>query len=353
MNAILIVSLVMLFAGLRYHDGETVINPGYLSPENTTAIKGIFVMMVFFRHFRQYIDYSILSDKYSGIFKTFNAYTGQLIVVMFLFCSGYGVMEAIKKKGRPYVMNLPAQHGLKTLLHFDIAICLFLILRAVFGKTFSLKRIALSLIGWSSVGNSNWYIFAVIVLYLLTFIAFAFTYRKPWMGAVIITILSILYIIIIREYKDSYWYNTALCYPLGIWYSLLKQKIDTFICRSEIIYWILLTGAVTAFLWFGLRKSTLVFYILWALSFTVCCVLVSMKMSFTNRFNTFLGSHIFSIYILQRIPMIFFSRFINTDYHYVMYFMLCFLSTIVLSLIFDKATDKLDSLIFPKLRFKS
>ena len=54
----------------------------------------------------------------------------------------------------------------------DIAVLLYLIVNSVFGKTFPVKQVLLALAAYSSVGNSDWYIFAVLGLYLIVFAAF-------------------------------------------------------------------------------------------------------------------------------------------------------------------------------------
>lgn len=41
---------------------------------------------------------------------------GQLIVVMFLFYSGYGVMESVRSKGTAYIKSIPFKRVLSTLV---------------------------------------------------------------------------------------------------------------------------------------------------------------------------------------------------------------------------------------------
>lgn len=49
-----------------------------------------------------------------------------------------------------------------------MALALYLGLHLCFGAQPSLKTILLSMVCWESIGNSNWYIFAILCLYLLT-----------------------------------------------------------------------------------------------------------------------------------------------------------------------------------------
>lgn len=79
-------------------------NADYLSRDTTLAIKGFFVILVFCRHFKQYVTLGDnLLDK---MFIKADSLLGQLIVVMFLFYSGYGIFVQIKKSSGGGVYKL-------------------------------------------------------------------------------------------------------------------------------------------------------------------------------------------------------------------------------------------------------
>ena len=69
-------------------------NEEYLSRDSTLAIKGIFVILVFCRHYKQYV--SLGDNLLDGLFIYVDGLLGQLIVVIFLFYSGYGIITQIK-----------------------------------------------------------------------------------------------------------------------------------------------------------------------------------------------------------------------------------------------------------------
>lgn len=73
------------------------INASFLSKEQTTPIKGLFVILVFFRHFRGYVDmdHGLLNH----LFVMLDSRSSQLIVTMFFFYSGYGILEQLKING--------------------------------------------------------------------------------------------------------------------------------------------------------------------------------------------------------------------------------------------------------------
>lgn len=127
---------------LKIHQGG--VNEKYLSKENTQVIKGIFVIIVFFSHVRTYAAYVSVSDQFVI---SILSYLGQLMVAMFLFCSGYGVYESIKNKGMAYVNQFPKNRIGKTFFDFSLAICLFLILDIVIRQKLTMRTILLSFIG--------------------------------------------------------------------------------------------------------------------------------------------------------------------------------------------------------------
>ena len=141
----------------------------YLSLEYSQAVKGFFILLVFFSHYNSYVSYTLDSDLiYLRVVNSF----GQAMVTMFLFYSGFGVMESIRKKGIDYVRKLPRDRILRTWFNFAAAVLLFTGLALVRRIPFTLGQFLLSLTGWESMGNSNWYIFIILCLYLITFAVF-------------------------------------------------------------------------------------------------------------------------------------------------------------------------------------
>lgn len=82
----------------------------YLSFDTTNAIKGIFIALVFIKHVTPYILNSeyVFDDSLLNLFFLYiDSQVGQWIVAMFLFYSGYGIMESIRKKGIAYIRSIP------------------------------------------------------------------------------------------------------------------------------------------------------------------------------------------------------------------------------------------------------
>ncbi len=315
----------------------------YLSMDSTNSMRGIFVMLVFLSHFMQYYTYTDAIDTAGGkISRTL----GQMIVVMFLFYSGYGIGESIKRKGTSYVKSFPKNRVLKTLLHFDIAILIYFIMSLFLGSGYSPSKVLLSFIGWESIGNSNWYIFAVIILYLLTWLGFTLVKKDKIYAAVLVTGLVFAYVCIISRVKENWWFDTAPCFAAGLWYSFLKEKFERLLTRNNIV-WLAIAGmSLVCWYWCCKYRSVPPMRMVEALLFALFTVTVSLKITFNNKVLIWLGKHTFEIYVLMRIPMKLLSMWGLKDYNLYIYFFASLAATIVLSVIFSYLLKGVDKLLF-------
>lgn len=185
----------------------------YLSKERCNSIKGIFILLIFLSHSLQYIKASgYVFPGIDALTPIIVSYIGQLVVVMFLFYSGYGVAIQIKTKGKEYVKLMPKRRILKTLLNFDIAVCFFILLDVVISRPVSLSQVMLSFVAWDCVGNSNWYIFVILLCYIFTCFANIISSRY---AREIILILCLLAMFLLSYAKGTWWYDTILVYPIG------------------------------------------------------------------------------------------------------------------------------------------
>ena len=119
---------------------------------------------------------------------------------MTAFYSGYGVMLSIDKKGGNYIKSIPKNRVFKVLLHFDIAVLLYLVLKMILKDySFTVKQVLLSLIAWDSLENPNWYIFAIVLLYLFTYISFMVFKNKKHFALILNFILICSYVIVMHK----------------------------------------------------------------------------------------------------------------------------------------------------------
>ncbi len=231
---------VMLLCLYRIEPQLSGFNGNYLSKGSTNSIKGIFILLIVISHSLGYIQsgsyrFSSIGD---GILLWIIGHLGQLVVVMFLFYSGYGIGESYKKKGQDYVKGFPRRRILTILLNFDVAIVAFLLLGLLLGTLLTARQVLLSFVGWESVGNSNWYIFVIVLCYLFSYLSMRLSSHLPVGRERLMVILQFLLCFVaiawLSQEKEKWWYNTMMCYPMGFLYSVYKAPIETFLRKH---YW--------------------------------------------------------------------------------------------------------------------
>ncbi|MBR4222097.1 MAG: hypothetical protein IKR81_13125, partial [Victivallales bacterium] len=294
-----------------------------LSRGCTEGVKGFFILLVFFSHAIGYIKtsgYAFTSYEVLLV-KLVQETIGQLMVVMFLLYSGYGVHQSIMAKGREYIKGMPARRILPTLFNFDLAVLVFAIVAILLGKSISCRQFILSLTGWKSIGNSNWYIFDILCLYGLAFLAFFVIkdYKKPT-APILLTILTLGFAFILSRLKERWWSDTVFAFPAGMFLSYYKDKLALALKKVESVVYglpLLLICSIALFSilciasnWFHNHPSIPIFLFLnlRACAFGLLCVLLTLKLSFHGDGLVWLGKHLFPIYIYQRLPMLLFSK---------------------------------------------
>ena len=159
--------------------------------------------MIFLTHSAQYL--TVTRAPWETPYWLLRLGCGQGVVTMFFFYSGFGILEAIRKKGKAYLRAFPKNRFLRTLVHFDIAVLLFLLLAIVQGRHYHLQHILFAFTGWTAIGNSNWFMFDIFVAYALTFLAFSVAgTKKPLRGTVVLTALAFGFVVLLRlTHRDA------------------------------------------------------------------------------------------------------------------------------------------------------
>ena len=205
----------------------------YMELSNTNSIKGIFVWLIIFCHKK---DYGI---KRYYLFKIITKYLGQKVVSMFFFYSGFGIYESIKKRGHNYAKILPYK-AIILFIKAQIIILMFLLANIIiFNQIITLKRYLLSIIFISSLGNSNWFAFSIIIFYIYSYFSFRYVKNRYIFGIIIISILCFLHVKLVYKYyypKAKYSVDTVLCFAIGFYYSYMKKYLDKIIMKNDICY---------------------------------------------------------------------------------------------------------------------
>ena len=272
----------------------------YLAKANTTSVNGIFILIVFLNHFQSYVAVP-------KIYRWFILGIGQLMVAMFLFYSGYGVGESIQKKGMAYVKSIPVKRVGKVLSEFALAVLLFALVDVILGIGFTPSQFFLSLVGWKNLGNSNWYIFVILCLYLFTWLGFLLFPKSPWKSFAVICLLTALLFLFLQEKKVSWWYNTLTAYPFGLLFSLTKKRWEKWL-EQPVSYGIILISSLAVTVLLRTVSRYVPAHLCMTVSYCIFILAVTKKVPVYHPILWWLGNHLFEIYILMRIPMIILKR---------------------------------------------
>ena len=332
----------------------------YINKNQTDSIKGIFAIIILFSHMRDYLPPS--SGSYDAAYYGMLNYLGQLMVVMFLFYSGYGIMEALRRDFRRYSDNFLTHRLLKVWLMFAIAVTIYMLLNLLLQRDYELKTVLMSYIGWESIGNSNWFVFDILVLYLFTYMSLkisAYANLNLKSVALIVALLSLaLCLMFIRMGKGAWWYDTVLAYPIGMYYSIYKDKIERIVSGHR--WYLAVITVVLVFTLFYLR-DVLVFaaigydgiagyvslcaFLLTSGIFAFLLVLLSMKIKVDNQALRWLGANAFAIYILQRLSMIL-GTHLGWNNNAILFASFVIPATLLVSAIYTAATGRLNKKLF-------
>lgn len=343
MTLFVLAVLVLYFATARY--AGRGFHADYVGKDAILSLKGVFILLVLASHFCGYGPKAVAKTLPwawdASVYAWIQSALGQMVVVPFLFFSGYGVFISLRDKGEGYFAGFPVKRILSVLFRFDLAVLPYLALMICDGKTLDAGRIVGGFTAWSSFGNSNWYIFTILILYALSFLAFL-PFRKRDAAAretaalVTLAVLSVAFAAVMAELKKpAVFFNTAFAYLAGAAFAVGKKRFEEVFLSGNGPYALLfvLLAAV-----FPLAKGgcpELFHYETAAILFSGIVVLLLAKISNRNPLLVFCGRHLFAIYILQRLPMILLKR-TAPDWNAYLTFAAVLGSTLLAAWLFDR-----------------
>lgn len=313
----------------------------------TNAIKTLFILLIVLSHILNTVHYndgSILA-KGLGIFR---GAMGQMCVAPFLFISGYGLFEGYKKHGDAYNKKIFINHFLKIWLFTIICLIPYFIYDPIVNGARPIGDYFLTLIGLKSLGNQSWFIFAILFVYLITFLVGLFKFKNKWINCLIITMLCIGYAVVFKLLGyGSYWYNTIISFPIGIAISLSKDQISKmfvkkrnaiiFLCSSLILYglcYVLISKTNVPELVFETLQNLL-----------VIVGIISFSRLFTAKKSILLyfGINSWPLFLLHMFPILIFKNVLSNSN---LFYVLSFFCSLILTIPFAFLLNRLSKAVF-------
>lgn len=189
-----------------------------------------------------------------------------------------------------YISTRLVQRLFGVWVRFACAVVLFVILNIILNIQYDTKTIALAFTGWTSIGNSNWYILAVLTLYIFTIVVFSLCSDKT-KGILLMFIFALGYAVVLRKLgKGTWYYDAIIAYPFGMLFCRYKNSFEKIvkknICRygALIVIITMIAGGLYAY------RAKWYVYELFCCAAMMVLVLILMKITIGNKWINFLGN---------------------------------------------------------------
>lgn len=342
MDGILFVYILSIIIFIRIDKSEY--SEGFLSISNTNSLRGIMSIAIVLHHISEHI-------KDGRFFHVMNHF-GYLLVAVFFFLSGYGLMIQFAKKGKEYLKTIWKNRILyfSIILFFDTL--LYIIFRCLNGESFSLQRIVLSFVSGHLLAGSSWYLVVQIYFYVFFWLSFNFSKKRKWGIFCLLLCIVLLDIIFVSLNYPSFWCFSNIAFIIGVFWANYKSIINKILNK---FYWLTLFLVFFSFVLFSMapffipsKNTYFIFRIISAPIFSIFIIVVLKKIYFTGKLwatVNIISLEIFLIHVL--IYSIFRSNFINVKNDFI-WSSLTLIFTIIMSIPVHLFNLKIKSIICSK-----
>lgn len=214
MDIILVTFFALILVSVR-SQGTT---HDFLSANNLLPIRGVMAVAIILHH---------MSERTSGgrLFP-FMVHMGYLIVAVFFFLSGYGLMIQFLKKGEGYLKGYWKSRVFYVSAVFAFASLIYSIYHLIVGDfTPSL-----------TIAANSWYMVVQILLYIIFWCAFKIAGKRYSIGILFVFAMQTLMVIVMRMIAlPGIWYMSNYAFVLGLIIAWKKDLIDRIIQQRFVI----------------------------------------------------------------------------------------------------------------------
>lgn len=262
----------------------------FFCKDSTSSLRGLAMLGIILHHIHNELQYGsfLLSS------------VGYLSTGLFFFISGYGNSLSLKKTHHVTFSWLKKRIQ-KIYIPFLITYCFYYLTDIVLfpSEVPSLKDVIPDLVIISLPNMVSWFPKIIILCYFLHWSFKNVTSKENLhLGAMGLAIG--LYILMMRKLNiAAYWYNSVLCYPLGMLIASKKDTISTRLCSRQtrlIFFWCV----VLAFpLFFALQIVAWYSQIACAITFSLICFAYTLLWKVKTTALSWIGIHSFEFYLIH------------------------------------------------------
>ena len=262
--------------------------------------KGIAALLILFHHMSQHINVPP--------FAIIMRYIGFIMVAVFFFISGYGLIIGFTDR-KGYLQGFLKRRILPLMIPYWIINIICIVVSVSSGTIYTGVDYVLSVFGFDTI-SSCWFVASIIIMYLMFWLSFKCFKRK---AKLVLACQVFTYCIIctIAGLHSSYTASIG-AFILGIYWNQIEGRILN-IFRRHYFTSLAISMMVFAGLFFGrLFLSTkgieqielhIILRNLCSISFVLVLISLTQKVYFTGRVLDFLGDISYELYLVQALTI--------------------------------------------------
>lgn len=202
----------------------------FLEREQTDVLKGIAIIGIFISHIATHSSFYLPNAREESYALKFILYflvsLGDIGVAVFFFFSGYGnYLSLLRGNEKTFYWKWLKKRILNSILTFLLCYLTVYLMHMIFaGEFIPLKTILLNCFTLTMPETTTWYLKIQILFYIITFLTAIVCDKEKWLK--VIALASLLYSFIMYFIgMERFWWQTALCYVLGMYVAKKPGRI--------------------------------------------------------------------------------------------------------------------------------
>lgn len=221
MNMIIIVFTLILLISIRKSKRD------FISKEDCLTVRGVMSFIIIFGHLAQRTGGGKLFSQSLKL--------SAICVGIYFFMSGYGLMEQYAKRGASYLETFVQRRVGELFLRYTLISLIYLIIRnVIIGDNYDWFT---GITQGRPIIYFSWYILELLLLYMVFYMSGKVLTEKYKQFIWVITgcLIILLNVLFSQIGYGEYWYNSNLCFAIGIYISVYKEEIEIMLKEVNVV----------------------------------------------------------------------------------------------------------------------